>query len=82
MAEHAKAEWAAAPESVRGEVHRMQQEFDEAYHKYRGDHETMNTIRHFHDMAREHGTTLDRALEQLRRHGATSCATTWSAAST
>jgi hypothetical protein len=62
MADHAKAEWAAAPESVRGEVHRMAAEFDGAYRRYRGDHETMNSIRHFHDMATQHGTTLDRAL--------------------
>lgn len=62
MADHAKADWAGAPESVRGEVHRMSQEFDGAYRKLRGDHETMNTIRHFHDMATQHGTTLDRAL--------------------
>ena len=62
MAEHAKAEWAAAPETVRGEVVRMQKEFDGAYRTLKGDHDTMNSIRHFHDMAREHGTTLDRAL--------------------
>jgi hypothetical protein len=62
MSDHAKADWAGAPESVRGEVHRMAQEFDGAYRKYRGDHETMNSIRHFHDMATQHGTTLDRAL--------------------
>src|SRR5262245_48501792 len=51
MADHAKAEWAGAPESVRGEVYRMHQEFEGAYRRYRGDHETMNTIRHFHEMA-------------------------------
>ena len=62
MAEHAKADWAAAPESVRGEVHRMQREFDGAYQRFRGDHETMNSIRPFHEMAQQHGTTLDKAL--------------------
>ena len=62
MGEHAKAEWSAAPESVRGEVHRMAKEFEGAYRQYRGDHETMNSIRHWHDMATQHGTTLDRAL--------------------
>lgn len=62
MAEHAKADWAAAPESVRGEVHRMQREFDGAYQRFRSDHETMNSIRPFHEMATQHGTTLDRAL--------------------
>jgi hypothetical protein len=62
MADHAKAEWAKAPESVRGEVHRMHAEFDGAYRRFRGDHETMNSIRPFHDMATQHGTTLARAL--------------------
>jgi hypothetical protein len=62
MADHAKAEWAATPEKVRGEVYRMHQEFDGAYRRYKADHDTMNTIRPFHQMAQEHGTTLDRAL--------------------
>lgn len=62
MSENGKADWAGTPESVRGEVHRMQQEFAGAYQKFRGDHETMNSIRHFHEMATQHGTTLDRAL--------------------
>jgi hypothetical protein len=63
MAEHAKAEWHAAPESVRGEVHRMHQEYARAYQAYRGDHEAMNVIRPYHEMAQQHGTTLDRALQ-------------------
>lgn len=62
MSERAKAEWAAAPESVRGEIHRMSKEFDGAYRQLGGDHEEMNKIRRFHQMATEHGTTLDRAL--------------------
>jgi hypothetical protein len=60
--EAGKAEWSAAPESVRGEVYRMAKEFDGAYKTLRGDHDTMNTIRHFHEMATQHGTTLDKAL--------------------
>lgn len=62
MADHAKAEWHAAPESVRGEVHRMHAEFNGAYQRYRGDAEVMNTIRPFHEMAASHGTTLQKAL--------------------
>lgn len=61
-ADHAKAEWSAAPESVRGEVYRMAKEFDGAYQKLRGDHETMDKIRPYHEMATQHGTTLERAL--------------------
>jgi hypothetical protein len=63
MADNAKREWAAAPESVRGEVHRMQREFGAAYQRYRGDHEAMNAIRPYHDMARRQGTTLQSALQ-------------------
>jgi hypothetical protein len=62
MAEHAKRDWHAVPESVRGEIGRMHQEFGVAYQQYRGDYETMNTIRHFHQMAQQHGTTLQQAL--------------------
>jgi hypothetical protein len=40
----------------------MHSEFGAAYQQYRGDHEKMNTIRHFDEMATQHGTTLDRAL--------------------
>jgi len=63
FSEGGKSEWAAAPESVRGDVYRMHQEFEGAYKRYRGDHDEMNKIRHFHQMAQQHGTTLDRALD-------------------
>jgi len=63
MADHAKRDWAAAPESVRGEVHRMQREFGAAYQRYRGDHAAMNTIRPYHDLAQRQGTTLQAALQ-------------------
>jgi hypothetical protein len=62
MAPHAQAEWHAAPESVRGEVHRMHREMADAYSRFRADHEEMNGIRQFQQMAKEHGTTLQRAL--------------------
>jgi len=62
FSERGKQEWASAPEGVRGEVYRMAKEFEGAYRQYRGDHEEMNTIRHFHQMATQHGTTLARAL--------------------
>lgn len=63
MAEHARREWAAAPESVRGEVHRMHQEFSNAYNQMKGAHDAFQPIARFHQMAQEHGTTLDQALE-------------------
>lgn len=63
MADHAKAEWHTAPESVRGEVHRMQKEFGDAYQRMRREVETMRPIQRFHEMARQQGTTLERALD-------------------
>lgn len=62
FAERAKAEWAAAPESIRGEVHRMQEEFVKAYRVYKNDFDEMSKIRHFHKMATDHGTDLNTAL--------------------
>ena len=62
FADHAKAEWHAAPESVRGEVYRMHQEVDRMHQHYRADRQTMDTIRPFAEMAQQHGTTLQRAL--------------------
>jgi hypothetical protein len=62
MTDRAKADWASTPESVRADVHRMNEEFDGAYRHYKRDYDTMNTIRPFDEMARQHGTTLQRAL--------------------
>lgn len=62
MTEHAKREWAATPESVRADVHRMNQEFSRAYQQYRGAHEAMQPLLPYHELARSQGTTLDRAL--------------------
>jgi hypothetical protein len=62
MAEHAKRDWDTAPESVRGEVYRMHDEFSRAYQRYKADHDTMNSIRPWQDMAAQHGTTLPKAL--------------------
>lgn len=62
MAPHAQAEWHAAPESVRGEVYRMHQEFGQAHQAYRADAEAMNEIREFQRLAHEQGTTLKAAL--------------------
>ncbi len=62
MSEHAKTEWHATPESVRGEVGRMQEEFVKAYRVYKTDFEEMSKIRHFHKMAADQGTNLHTAL--------------------
>jgi hypothetical protein len=62
ISEAARRDWAATPETVRGDIHRMHHEFGEAYKVYRADHEAMNPIRRFQHMAAQHGTTLERAL--------------------
>jgi hypothetical protein len=62
MAEHAKRDWHATPETVRGEIGRMQDEFVKAYKFYKDDYEAFKPIKRFHQMAQQHGTTLDRAL--------------------
>jgi hypothetical protein len=62
MRDDAKADWAKAPETVRRDVHRIHQEYAKAYQQYRGDHETMKTLRPYHDMARSQGTSLPTAL--------------------
>jgi Tfp pilus assembly protein PilO len=58
----AQADWAVTPESVRANVARMHHEFGNAYRQYRADSEVMHTIRPFHQLATEQGTTLQRAL--------------------
>ena len=63
MAESAKRDWAVTPETVRGDVHRMHSEFSKAANYYKATHEAFKPIERFHKMAREHGTTLEAALE-------------------
>ena len=62
MHAQAQAEWHAAPESVRGEVHRMAREFTQAYQQQAADVQEMNSIRKYQQMAAKHGTTLEKAL--------------------
>jgi hypothetical protein len=61
--ERARADWAATPETVRGEVHRVHQEFNRAYEMMAEDHQTMEGIRHYHETAKKQGTTLQKALD-------------------
>ena len=62
MTEFAKSQWAATPEPVRADVHRIHSEFQRAYERYRPDVETFQTIKHFAQQAAQQGTTLERAL--------------------
>jgi hypothetical protein len=62
MAEHGKRDWANTPETVRGEVHRMRNEYEKAAQYYQGVAEAYKPIAHFDRMAREQGTTLEKAV--------------------
>jgi len=62
ISEAARRDWATTPETVRGDIHRMHQEFGRAYQQYKGAHDAFQPIARFHHMAQQHGTTLDRAL--------------------
>jgi hypothetical protein len=62
MADHAKAAWADTPEPVRGEIHRMHHEFGNAYNQLKPAADAFQPIARFHQMAQQHGTTLERAL--------------------
>ena len=63
MSAVAKAEWNKAPESVRHDVHRMYHEFTQAYQRYRADHEVMNQLRPYHELARSQGTHADNGAQ-------------------
>ena len=63
FADSAKTEWHATPETVRGAVHQMAREFHGAYEKLRGDHEVMEELRPYHDLATKQGTSLRRAFD-------------------
>jgi hypothetical protein len=62
MSEAAKAQWAATPEHVRADLHRMHQEFKQASDYFKQDHAVMNSIRQYHDLATSQGTDLKTAL--------------------
>ena len=40
----------------------MHEEFGKAYQQYRGAHDAFQPVARFHQMAQEHGTTLEKAL--------------------
>lgn len=62
MNERAKAEWGAAPESVRAEVYRMHKDYSNYANRLRGDAEAFAPVKQYHELARSHGTTLAKAL--------------------
>jgi len=62
MSEIARRDWHATPETVKGDIHRIQSEFAKAYNFYRADYEAFKPIKHYHQMAQQQGTTLEKAL--------------------
>ena len=61
--EQTQREWHATPESVRGAVYNMAREFQGAYQKYKADHDTMEELRPYHDLASKQGTNLRKAFD-------------------
>jgi len=53
----ARNDWATTPESVRADVHRMHKEFMGAQQAAQADRKEMDSIRHYQQLARQHGTT-------------------------
>lgn len=59
----AKEKWGSVDADVRGEVYRMQEEFDRGRAEFEEDRTFRRELRTFEDMAREAGTTVRAALE-------------------
>lgn len=59
----AKAAWVTAPDPVKAEVTRAIKEMEAGIEKHRQSAEAFEPVRKYADMARQGGTTLDKALE-------------------
>ena len=62
ISERAKQDWDTAPESVRGDYHRLHQEADNIHRHYRGVAEAYQPVAAYDQLARQQGTTLQQAL--------------------
>jgi len=62
IAEHARRDWDTAPESIRGEYHRLHQEAEGIHRHYKAVADAYRPVAQFDQMARQQGTTLDKAL--------------------
>jgi hypothetical protein len=61
----AKAAWEAAPEPVKAEIHRAVRELEQGVQKYKADAEAFETVRKYHDIARQNGGSLDKSLAKV-----------------
>lgn len=59
----AKEKWAEADPDIRGEVRRMEANYEKGLQEHRESHEFRKELREFEDMAKEHGTTVKDALK-------------------
>jgi hypothetical protein len=62
ISERARQDWDTAPESVRGDYHRLHQEAEGIHRHYKAVADAYQPVAHFDQMARQHGTTLQAAL--------------------
>ena len=62
ISEKARRDWDTAPESVRGDYHRLHQEAENIHRHYKGVSDAYQTIAPYDQLARQQGTTLAQAL--------------------
>ena len=60
-----KSEWESVPESVRGNIHRMERELSDGLAKYREAAESYESVREFDHLARQNGGNLRASLEKV-----------------
>lgn len=59
----AKADWHGAPESVRAATTKAFEQYENGIRQYREAAENFQQVRHYHDLARRHGTELATVLD-------------------
>ena len=62
ISDRARQDWDTAPESVRGDYHRLHQEAEGIHRHYKGIADAFMPVARYDQMARQQGTTLDKAL--------------------
>ena len=66
MSPRAAAAWDKVPDEVRADAHRMYREVDQAFRKYKGAHDYVQTIAPYVKMAQEQGTIARPGARQPR----------------
>lgn len=60
----ARAKWANVPNEVKAEFHRVSREFEQEVEQYRGSHEEWKRLERFDQLAKTHGTSVEKALDR------------------